>query len=161
MSGLKLSAAVVLFDWLVRQRDGDGLVMIRTTAMAHATGLGQSTVEVLLTRWANAGAVPVVRRGGNTGPSVRRPMIEMRDVAVGMPAVHPGRQMNSAPALRGAPLVPNGPPVPKLAAVRTRCPWCELPPGHAECRHGWDGTSRAIERRSMMAAVGLVPRAAA
>ncbi len=154
MMGPKLSAAVVLFDWLMRQRDGDGLVMIRTTAMAHATGLGQSTVEVLLTRWANAGAVPVVRRGGNTGPSVRRPLPAMRDVAVGMPAVHPGRQINSAPALRGAPLVPNGPPVPMLAAVRTRCPFCELPPHHSDCRHGCDGLTRAVERRAIANSMG-------
>lgn len=39
---------------------------------------------------------------------------------------------------------------------RTRCPSCNLPPHHAECRHGWDGeTTRAMRVRS-----GLVAAAA-
>ncbi len=154
MTRAKPAAAAVLFDWLLRQRGPDGLVAIRTTAMAHATGLGQSTVEVLLTRWANAGVVPVVKRGGNTGPSVRRPLAAQRDAAVGIPAVHPNKQVAAPTGLRGAPLVPNGPPVPALAPVRTRCPHCNLPPLHAECRHGWNGQTRAVERRDIFNAVG-------
>lgn len=40
------------------------------------------------------------------------------------------------------------------APVRTRCPRCNLPPLHAECRHGWNGQTTAHERRDIAAGIG-------
>lgn len=37
--------------------------------------------------------------------------------------------------------------------VRTRCPMCEMPPGHPDCRHGWDGASTRAMRRDARLAV--------
>lgn len=32
---------------------------------------------------------------------------------------------------------------------RTRCPRCNLPPDHIECRHGWNGITTRMERRAI------------
>jgi hypothetical protein len=46
--------------------------------------------------------------------------------------------------------VPKSPPVPEeLRVERTRCPMCELPPGHTLCAHGWDGQTTKVQRRDM------------
>lgn len=46
-------------------------------------------------------------------------------------------------------------------AGRERCPMCNLPPNHAECRHGWDGSTTRAMRRDIAAAVaGEMGRAA-
>lgn len=51
--------------------------------------------------------------------------------------------------------VSKSPPVPEeLRVVRTRCPFCELPPDHSECRHRWNGATTATQRRAIAAALG-------
>lgn len=58
--------------------------------------------------------------------------------------------------------VAKSPPVPEGQRVeRTRCPLCELPPHHAECRHGWDGAMTAATRQQTEAAVAHELRRAA
>lgn len=51
--------------------------------------------------------------------------------------------------------VPKSPPVrDDLRVVRTRCPRCNLPPDHSECRHRWNGATTAAERRAIAAEAG-------
>lgn len=39
-----------------------------------------------------------------------------------------------------------------LVHVNTvRCPFCNLPPEHAECRHGWNGLTTRVQRRAIEA----------
>ena len=38
--------------------------------------------------------------------------------------------------------------------IRDRCPFCEMPPGDAGCRHGWDGRTTRGQRRDMAIAAG-------
>lgn len=40
--------------------------------------------------------------------------------------------------------------------VRTRCPFCNMPPAHADCRHGWDGLTTAAARRAIAVEAGIV-----
>lgn len=51
---------------------------------------------------------------------------------------------------------PKSPPVPEeLRVERDRCPRCELPPHHAECRHGWNGLTTRQQRRAIAGELGV------
>lgn len=83
--------------------------------------------------------VTIVATGAQTAP-----MIEKRS-----------RQEIERATYFPVPVTP-GPPVrDDLKVVRTRCPMCEMPPGHAQCAHGWDGHMTRRQRRAAAEAVAI------
>ena len=151
------AAAPLLFDWIAARLDDDGTIEMGTHAMAAGVGVGVSTVEHLLARWKAIGAVRVLRRGGPFAVSRWRFDVGLRDLAAGCTAVHPNKRgaMRTAGASRGQALGAE-PPLRAPAAPRTRCPFCEMPPGHALCRHGWNGTTTRGQRRMIAEGAGVV-----
>jgi hypothetical protein len=141
-------AAPKLYDFLTGRADDDGNVEMGTRDIADAVGMGVSTVEHLFARWRALDIVRSVRRGGPFHRSIWWIDATMRDAAVSCSAVHPshiGRH-----ATRGAARGNVGgvePPLQAPAPIRTRCPKCNLPPHHADCRHGWDGAMTRTMRR--------------
>lgn len=83
------------------------------------------------------------RAGGNIVPAQLRDAAAMaaRAAASGSAAAKSAR----APA----------PPPPR--AVNLRCPLCNLPPDHADCRHGWNGQTIRAERRAIVAEMEARP----
>ncbi|WP_411340335.1 hypothetical protein V6U71_21595 [Sphingopyxis sp. J-6] len=149
----KPEVAPRLFDWLIAASDADGRLEMSTRTMAQALSIGSSTVEHLMARWKPLGAVRVVRRGGPYGPSIWMIDAALRDEAAACAAVHPshiGRHRSGGgPAVYVSTI---DPPMRETAPVSTRCPRCELPPGHALCAHGWDGVMTRMQRRDAQAA---------
>lgn len=150
------AAAPRVIDWILARVDGDGVIEIGTRAIADGVGVGVSTVETLLARWKAIGAVRVLRRGGPFAVTRWRFDVSRRDAAAECTAVHPSKtgSTRNGGAARG---FADGaePPLREPAAVRTRCPFCEMPPGHADCRHGWDGATTHVQRRAMAMSRGV------
>lgn len=165
----KPRAAALLFDWIAARLGDDGTVVMHIRAMADGAGLGVSTVEALMSRWKAAAIVRVLRRGGSAGPTRWAFDLSRRAEASACGAVHAGRvarrRAMGIGSRRG--VVRDGAGVAekrlaRLGPVADRCPFCELPPGHADCRHGWNGLTTRAQRRAIAAAAGdFSPLAAA
>lgn len=165
-------------DWLDRilpalvgELADASLPMPGLTAIAQLLRCDQQSVGGSMLRLESAGVLTMRRSGKGAsfriavtladgrctmpGQALRRPdpLLVIRAARrAGVPPVNPAPvvrrygQAAVAEAHHSAPAAPN----------RTRCPSCNLPPHHAECRHGWDGeTTRAMRVRS-----GLVAAAA-
>lgn len=79
------------------------------------------------------------RSGGGSLPAAR---CELAKVAA--------RAAGGNPVEDGAPLVtarPSHDDAPRTNNLR--CPRCNLPPDHGECRHGWNGATTRAERRAI------------
>jgi hypothetical protein len=151
------AVAPILFDWIAARLDGDGTIEMGTRAMADGVGIGVSTAETLLARWKAIGAVRVLRRGGPRAVTYWWFEVAMRDAAAGCAAVHPSKtgSTRTGGASRG---LADGaePPLRAPAPSAVRCPFCEMPPGHALCRHGWDGMTTRGQRRMIAESLGGV-----
>lgn len=151
-----------VIDWILARVDDDGVIEIGLRDIAAGADVGVSTVESLMARWKAIGFVRVLRRGGAFCVTRWRFDGALSDAAAACTSVHPNHGGYTRPgaAARGA-ADGGGPPLPALAPVQTRCPFCEMPPGHALCRHGWDGMTTRAARRDMMLAVprsGALPK---
>lgn len=151
-----VAVAPMLFDWITARIEKDGTIEMGTRTMADGVGIGVSTVETLLARWKAIGAVRVLRRGGPWAVTRWRFDIAQRDLAAACTAVHPSKtgSIRNEGASRGQ---ANGaePAMRAPGAIRTRCPFCEMPPGHALCSHGWDGATTRSQRRLIAENAGI------
>lgn len=142
-----------LFDFMVGRLDDDEQLEMGIRDIANGIDVGVSTVEHLFARWKALGLLRPVRRGGPFGASIWSIDRSRRAEAIECSAVHPshiGRHQTRGAARGNTGSVE--PPLRATAPIQTRCPKCNLPPHHAECRHGWDGRMTGVMRRDAEAA---------
>ncbi|MFN7028411.1 MAG: hypothetical protein ACK4PC_03500 [Sphingopyxis sp.] len=132
---------------LIERIAAEGQEMPRDARLAKALGASAAGINRALHALADNGHIRVEAKGRTIG--TRRRVTVVRSGATTAPIDAIAKPDLAAERRAILPhLVMPGPPVrEELRVVRDRCPFCNLPPQHGACRHGWDGQTTRAQRR--------------
>lgn len=133
-----------------------GGMMPSNVALAHQLACSDVLISRMLTMLERDGAL-IIEKRGRTFSLQRRVTIAATGETTAAMADRVRTQRQSERITYVPHPVPPGPPVREEAKVcRTRCPFCNMPPDHAECRHGWNGLTTWVQRRAIGAEAARV-----
>lgn len=134
---------------LISELAREGAAMPSSVALGQQLGCSDVTLSRLLTIFERDGVL-IIEKRGRAFSLQRRVTIVATGETTGEMADRVQTQRQVERMTYTPHPVPPGPPVREEAKVwRTRCPFCNLPPDHAECRHGWNGLTTHSQRRAI------------
>lgn len=123
--------------------------------LARQLGCSDAGISRLLLIFERKGVLKIEKRGKTFGLQRRVTIVATNAATAPTLDRIPTRRERERFTYNSHP-VPKSPPIlEELRVARDRCPMCEMPPHHAECRHGWNGLTTLRQRRDIAAELGL------